>query len=96
MTRAGAPDDLAALPADEACDWIYELVIEEMASAWTPRGDVRGKLDRALTDAGDKLAALTITGKPARTEEAEAQRRRDDPANEQGAQQLMALAAGRR
>jgi len=57
------------------------------------RADVRTKLDAALADAGGRIAASLITGTPPEpTDEAEA--KRNDPANEEGANALLALAGG--
>lgn len=71
------------------CDWLYELMVDEHASAWTPRADVRAKVDERLAEQGGRLASLvTATRRP---DDAEA--RRNDPANEQGAKALMSMMA---
>lgn len=65
-------------------------MIDEVTSAWVSRHEVREKLDEELDVIGEPFAAM-LRGRSIRDVRAESWG--DDPANEQGAQALMQIAA---
>lgn len=65
-------------------------MIDETVSAWTSRSEVRESLDRWLDDTGVRLEAIATH---ADVDEAVREAALNDPANEQGAQGLMAVAS---
>ena len=76
-------------------------MVDEQVSAWASRAQVRAKLDAALDQVGGRLAGALATGEPPTAGELselpppdDPEARRNHPSNEQGAQHLMAVAAG--
>ena len=67
--------------------------MDEYVSTSTPRHEVRGSIDEHLDTHGAELVARLVGRDPKR---ASREAVVDNPANEQGAKALMALAGGRR
>ena len=86
--------DVDELSCEELTAWLYEVMVDEHTSAVQSRHDVRSSIDEHLTDHGGRLRATLLERRT--PDEVEQTTRVDHPSNEQGAQALMALAAGAR